>query len=52
MEKEKIHLNMFQIEWLDSRGGRTLHDVDRDEKGLFVLMTDGAGDIPVYIPSK
>lgn len=42
--------------WLDTRGGRTIEDVDtdeRDERGEYVMMGDGNGRHKrVYLPAK
>lgn len=50
MQKEKIKLNIIQIQWLDDHGGRNANDVELDEIGPYVWMSDGyGGDLKVYI---
>ena len=41
-----------KISWLDSRGGRTMADVEKDELGEFVWMGSGKFGkyLKVYIP--
>ncbi len=49
----EITLTTKQAKWLDSRGGRTIADVEADEKGLFVPMSNGNGQkMKVYLPIK
>lgn len=51
MSTKEKKLNMFQIGWLDDHGGRNINDVYYDEKGPYVLMTDGCnGDLRITIP--
>lgn len=38
-----MKLTKKQFIWLDSRGGRTINDVNRDKSGTYVLMSDGVG---------
>lgn len=47
-------LTKKQREWIDSRGGRNMNDVEVDsDNQLYIVMTDGFGnDVPVYIPVK
>lgn len=38
--------------WLNSRGGRSMRDVEKDQFGEYVLMAvSGGGAEKVYIPS-
>jgi hypothetical protein len=40
-------------DWLESRGGRTLADINKDEKGEYVFMGNGrGGKMKVYIPKQ
>lgn len=50
MEIEPLEITREQADWLDSRAGRSVYDVQKDDKGLFTLMTDGYGDVKVYLP--
>lgn len=47
-----IKINPKEAMWLDTHGGRNQYDVEEDEKGKYVWMTDGYGDIRVYILAK
>jgi hypothetical protein len=39
--------------WLKSRGGRDESDVIEENGALFVLMTNGFGEmVPVYMPTR
>lgn len=47
-----MNITYKQQRWLDDRGGRNIHDVHGDEKGLYVFMGNGAGgDVKVYVPN-
>ncbi len=49
---ENIILTRDDLVWLNSRGGRTSQDVQKDLVGLYVLMYDGnGGDTKVYLPN-
>lgn len=46
-------LTIYQLAWLKSKGGRNSSDVEKDEKGLYILMGDGNGGLKkVYIPKN
>jgi len=48
-----MNITYKQKKWLDDRGGRTVNDVLQDNKGLYVLMSDGhGGEQKIYLPKN
>lgn len=49
---QRYELSRNQVEWLKTHGGRDASDVEKDENGLFVCMSDGNwGEQRVYLPN-
>lgn len=56
MTRSKLKNKSSNVEivkwWLNSRGGRTLDDLKKDDLGYYVFMGDGkGGECKVYLPS-
>ena len=51
-----MNITYLQKKWLDEHGGRSINDVQRNNRGLYVLMWNGGrgknngGYEKIYIP--